>query len=532
MSDSGKSTDQTKPGTGSAAPASGTAGSGAAGSGAVGSGTAEVTGTLDAKAQAAEPADDLATTRHTLKVGRRTLRYTAHAGRLVLREEVYEDGVFTGHTAKAEVSLTAYTLDGAATAGPGARPVTFAFNGGPGSASVWLHLGLLGPRRVVMGDVGALRPPPYELADNAQTLLAESDLVFIDPVSTGYSRAVKGGKTVDYHGYSGDIESIAEVIRLWTSRHERWMSPKFLIGESYGTLRAAALADHLQSRYGMYLNGLMLVSAVLDLASIDFEGQRNDRAHTAYLPLYAAVAHYHGKHPGRTVEEVIAEAEAYAARDYPAALARTGLLTAPERAEVVATVARLSGLSEDYVDRADLRIEHQRFFAELLRDRRLTVGRLDSRFTGPALSPIAEVVEADPSFDAIVGPYAAAMNHYVRAELGYRSDLHYEQISARVHPWSFKEFEGKPIDVSPRLEQALRANPHLRVHVAYGIYDGATPPAAAHDVFARMRLAPEQRERIEHKYYPAGHMMYVHEPSRVQQSADLADFVRRASSST
>ncbi len=407
--------------------------------------------------------------------------------------------------------------------------MTFAFNGGPGSSSVWLHLGLLGPRRVLMGDAGALLPPPYGLADNAETLLAESDLVFLDPVSTGYSRAVKGGKPGPYHGFQGDLESVAEVIRMWVSRHKRWMSPKFLIGESYGTLRAAALADQLQTRYGMYLNGVMLISSVLDLSSLDFEKQRNDRAHAAYLPLYAAVAHYHGLHAGRSLHEVLAEAEEYAARDYPWALARGGRLTATERAEVVATVARLSGLSEDYVDRAELRIEHWRFFGELLRDRRLTVGRLDSRFTGPAADPIAENMDADPSFDAIVGPYAAAMNHYVRAELGFESELHYEQIAERVHPWSYKDFEGRPIDVSPRLERAMRANPHLLVHIAYGTFDGATPPAAAEDVLARMRLTDEQRERIEHRHYPAGHMMYVHEPSRIAQSADLADFVRRAS---
>ncbi len=476
-----------------------------------------------------EPTDELVTTRHTVSVGSGQLSYTAQTGRIVLREEVYDDGAFGGHTAKAEVSLTAYTVDGGATTGAGARPVTFAFNGGPGSASLWLHLGLLGPRRVVMGDVGALVPPPYDLTDNAETLLAHSDLVFIDPVSTGYSRTVKGGKPADYHGYSADVDSVAEVIRLWTSRHQRWLSPKFVLGESYGTLRAAALADHLQSRFGMYLNGIILISPVLDLASLDFEGQRNDRAHAAYLPVYAAVAHYHGKHPGRSLEEVVAQAQAYAARDYPWALARTGLLTADQRAEVVATVARLAGVSEDYVDRADLRIEHWRFFGEVLREQRLTVGRLDGRFTGPAGSAIAEIMDADPAMDAIAGPYAAAMNHYVRAELGYRNDLPYEQISPRVHPWAFKEFEGKPIDVSPRLERAMRANPHLRVHVAYGTYDGATPPAAAEDVFARLRLTAEQRSRIEQHTYPAGHMMYVHEPTRVRQSADLADFVRRAS---
>ena len=474
----------------------------------------------------AEPTDDLVTTTHTLRVGRRTLHYTAVTGRLVLREEVYEDGVFKGFRPKAEVSVTTYVLDGAK---PADRPVTFAFNGGPGSSSVWLHLGLLGPRRVVMGDVGDLLPPPYGLADNAESLLAVSDLVFVDPVSTGYSRAVEGGKPEPYHGFQGDLESVAEVIRLWTARNNRWMSPKFLAGESYGTLRAAALAEHLQGRYGMYLNGVMLISSVLDLSSIDFEKQRNDRAHALYLPTYAAVSHFHGRQGRRGLRALLTEAEAYAARDYPWVLSRGDRLTAAERAEAVTTIARLSGLSEDYVDRADLRIEHLRFFTELLRDQRLVVGRLDSRFTGPAESAIAEMTETDPSYDAIVGPYAAAFNAYVRDELTYRNDLHYEQITSRVHPWSYKEFEGRPVDVSPNLERAMRQNAHLKVHVAYGRYDGATPYFAAEDVVAHLRIPAGLKTNIEHAYYDAGHMMYVHEPSRLQQSADLADFVRRAS---
>jgi len=473
----------------------------------------------------AEPKDDLVTTRHTLRSGRRSLHYTATTGRVVLREEVYEEGTFTGHTAKAEISLTAYTLDDA---DPATRPVTFAFNGGPGSSSVWLHLGLFGPRRVVMGDVGALVPPPYDIVDNAESLLTVSDLVFLDPVSTGYSRAVRGGKPGPYHGYQGDIESVAELIRLWTSRHGRWMSPKVLAGESYGTLRAAALAEHLQNRYGMYLNGLVLISSVLDLSSIDFENQRNDRAHANYLPAYAAVAHYHGRLGRRSLDAVLAEAQEYAARDYPWALSRGSRLTAAERSAAVSTVARLTGLSEDYVDRADLRIEHWRFCGELLRDERRVVGRLDGRFTGPSDRPIAEMMEADSSYDAIVGPYAAAVNHYVRAELDYQSDLHYEQISPRVQPWSYKDFEGRPVDVTPKLERAMRMNPHLRIHVAYGTYDLATPPWAAEDVMAHLRIPDELRANIEYATYPAGHMMYVHEPSRVQQSRHLADFVRRA----
>jgi carboxypeptidase C (cathepsin A) len=476
----------------------------------------------------AEPTDEVVATKHHLRIGRETLDYTATTGRVVLRDEVYEDGRFVGFKAKAEMSLTSYVLDGPDGGADPKRPVTFAFNGGPGSSSVWLHMGLLGPRRVLMGDVGDLRPPPYALADNAETLLAASDLVFIDPVSTGYSRVLEGEKPEPFHGYQGDIESVAELIRIWTSRHRRWMSPKLLAGESYGTLRAAALAEHLQSRHSMFVNGLMLISSVLDVSSIDFDKQRNDRAHALYLPTYAAIAHYHGKHGRKSLKAVLADAEDYASREYPWVLSRGDRLTAKERAQAVRRVASLSGLSEDYVDRADLRIEHWRFFGEVLRDQRRTVGRLDGRFSGPAASAIAEHMDADPSHDAIMGPYAAAYNHYVRDELGYENDLPYEQISRRVQPWSYKDFEGRPVDVTPKLERAMRQNPHLRVHVAYGYYDGATPHFAAEDVLAHLQIPAELRANIEHAYYPAGHMMYVHEPTRVKQSKDLADFVRRA----
>ena len=473
----------------------------------------------------AEPKDDLVVTEHELKVGRTVLRYTATTGRVVLRDEVYEDGKFTGFKAKAEMSMTSYVVEG----GAPDRPVTFAFNGGPGSSSVWLHLGLLGPRRVLMGDAGNLLPPPYELADNTESLLSVSDLVFIDPVSTGYSRVVEGSKPEPFHGYQGDIESVAELIRIWVSRNKRWMSPKFVAGESYGTLRGAALAEHLQSRHGMYLNGLILISSVLDLSSLDFEKQRNDRAHALYLPTYAAIAHYHGKVKRRSLRALVKEAEEYAAGDYPTVLRKGNRLTTKERAAAVRRLASLTGLPEDYVDRADLRIEHWRFFGELLRDERRTVGRLDGRFSGPMASALAENMDADPSIDAISGPYAAAFNHYVREELGFESDLPYEQISRRVDPWSYKDFEGRPVDVTPRLERAMRQNPHLRVHVAYGNYDGATPHFAAEDVVAHLNLPDELRANIEHVYYEAGHMMYVHEPSRVQQSKDLADFVVRSS---
>jgi carboxypeptidase C (cathepsin A) len=475
----------------------------------------------DEKAKAEEPKDDLVVTHHEISIDGEPLRYTVTAGRIVLRKEQVADEAFSGNKATAEVFVVAYTLDDA---DPASRPVTFAFNGGPGSSSVWLHLGLLGPRRVLMGDAGELAPPPYGLGDNPQTLLRHSDLVFIDPVSTGFSRAVSGGKPGEFHGFTGDIESVGEVIRLWTTRGDRWMSPKYLCGESYGTTRAAALARHLQERYGMYLNGLMLVSCYLDGGTAEFN-DGNDDAYVYYLPTYAAIAHYHGLHGDRPLREVLDEAEEYAGRDYVWALGRGARLSAEERASAVARIAELTGLSADYVDRVNLRPEHIRFFTELLRSRRQTVGRIDGRFTGWEADYGKEQWSNDPSIDAITGPYAAALNHYVRGELEYHSDLPYEVLTSRVHPWSYKEFEGAHLYVADKLAAAMRTNPHMRVHVDCGYYDGATPYFAAEHTFAHLAIPAELAANIEFSYFEAGHMMYVHEPSRVEQAGELARFV-------
>jgi carboxypeptidase C (cathepsin A) len=482
-----------------------------------------------AKAPEAPAIDELVVTKHRLTTPDGELAYTASAGRVVLWEEKVEDDVFRGRKARARMSITAYTADDA---DPTTRPVTFAFNGGPGSASVWLHMGLLGPKRVVMGDAGSLASPPYGIADNPESLLAVSDLVFIDPVSTGRSRPVEGEKAKAFHGFTADIESVGEIIRQWVTAEGRWLSPKFLAGESYGTTRAAGLAQHLQEQLGMYLNGLLLISSVLDFSTANFE-RGGDRAHAMYLPFYAATAWQHGFHEGRSLEEVVDEAREYAAREYAWALTRGARLTASERTEAVSTVARLSGLSEAYVDRADLRIEHWRYFGELLRDRGLTVGRLDSRFTGPAASGIAEHMDADPSMDAILGPYAAAYQHYLHHDLGVRDTGPFHVFGLDVHEqWSYKEFENAPVYVIDRLSRAMRQNPHLAVHFAYGWFDGATPFSAAEDSVAHLRIPEALRENLEHRYYEAGHMMYVHEPSRVAQSAHLADFVRRRSGGT
>ncbi|HEX5148717.1 MAG TPA: hypothetical protein VFW02_06525 [Candidatus Limnocylindrales bacterium] len=473
----------------------------------------------------AEPTDDLVERKHSLAIGRKKLSYTTSTGRIVLREEVIEDGKFAGFKPRATVFITAYTLDGAPSR---RRPVTFAFNGGPGSSSVWLHLGLLGPRRVLSGDVDDRVPPPYDVVDNLETLLLHTDLVFIDPVATGFSRAVDGVKPADYHGFTRDIESVGEVIRLWTSRNGRWLSPKFLAGESYGTLRAAGLAAHLQNRHGLYLNGIALVSSVLDLGTIRFT-EGNDVPYVTYLPTYAAVAHYHGKHPGRELREVLAEAEAYAGGDYPRVLARGNRLTPAERRAAVARLARLTGLRREYVDRVNLRIEHVRFFTELLRDQGLAVGRLDARFTAAEPDGGREQFSADPSYSHIQGPYTAAFNQYVREELGYENDLPYEILSGPTNEaWSYKEFEGRSVSVVEQLAGAMRANPALKLHVACGYYDGATPHYGAEHVMAHLPIPAELQGNVELAHYEAGHMMYVHEPSRIRQSADLADFIRRS----
>ncbi|WP_369370547.1 S10 family peptidase [Promicromonospora sp. Populi] len=471
-----------------------------------------------------EPVDDLVTTHHTLHTPDGDLAYTATTGRIVLRQEVVKDEKYDGRKVKAEVSITYYTLDEADVT---QRPVTFSFNGGPGAASVFLHLGLLGPRLVDTGDVGNLTPPPYGLVDNPETLLRVSDLVFIDPVSTGFSRAAEGEQATPFHGFTGDIESVGEVIRLWTSRNDRWMSPKFLIGESYGGTRGAALAQYLQARFGMFLNGVMLVAPALNMETL-YESELSTLPDPLFLPVYAATAHYHGLHGERSLDDVVGEARAYT-DTYRAALARGNRLTGEERAEVVATVARLSGLDEDYVDRANLRLEHTRVYAELLRSRRLVTGRLDTRFTGPADNYIREQMPYDPFMNATTGPYSAALQHYVRGELGYGHDAVYETLSAAVHPWSYKEFEGKAIDVADRLSEAMITNEHLEVYVALGRYDGGCPVEATEYSLDQMQVPASYRERIETRVYPAGHMMYIHRESRLAQSADLTAFVLRAS---
>lgn len=471
------------------------------------------------------PADQLVQTQHTVVINGVEIAYTATAGVIIMKEEAEKDGVSAGEQARAGIFFVAYTRDDVSDASR--RPLTFAFNGGPGSSSVWLHLGLLGPQRVLMTEEGWPLPPPGRLVPNPYSLLDVSDLVFIDPVSTGYSRPVAGESAKQFHDFRKDIESVGDFIRLYPSRYGRWLSPKYLAGESYGTTRAAGLAGYLQERHGLYLNGLMLISAVLHFQTLSFD-YGNDLPYMLFLPAYTATAFYHRRLEPELQRDLIATlraAEAFAFGDYALALLQGDQLDPATFDHIATQLARYTGLSRDYIARSRLRIRDDRFVKELLRDQHRTVGRLDSRFTGSDRDAVGETVELDPSLAAITGPYTAALNHYVREQLGFSSDLPYEILTERVWPWSFNDHQNRYVDVAETLRRAMHRNPALRVHVASGYYDLATPYFATRYTLNHLALDPALRSQISESFYPAGHMMYIQETSLSALKAVLADFV-------
>jgi carboxypeptidase C (cathepsin A) len=474
-----------------------------------------------------EPKDNIIETKHSLVIGGQEIKYTVTAGTMVMKEETSDrEKESEGEKPKATFFFVAYTKDDVPD--KARRPLTFSFNGGPGSSSVWLHLGLLGPRRVVMGDASELLPPPFSLSDNEFSLLDQTDLVFIDPVSTGYSRPVDGQKARDFHGFKKDIESVGDFIRLYTTRYGRWFSPKFLAGESYGTTRSAGLSGYLQERHGLYLNGIILISAVLDFSTLEFE-PGNDLPYILFLPTYAATARYHGKiRTRKPIAKFLAEVEKFAAGDYAAALAQGALLSKRQQTLIAEKLARYTGLSQEYIEQTNLRPVIFRFCKQLLRDRRRTVGRIDSRFLGMDRDAAGEVWESDPSMDAIIGPFTAALYDYVRNELKFESDLPYEIMTGKVWPWSYADHENRYVNVAETLRHAMCVNPHLKVHVANGYYDLATPYFATRYTFNRLGLEKELQGNISMSYYEAGHMMYVHAPSIKRLKGELAWFIQEA----
>lgn len=451
-------------------------------------------------------------TKHSVKIDGKPLNYTVTAGTYLLKAD---DGI-----PLASIFYMAYIKD--AVRDKSRRPLLFSFNGGPGTASLWLHLGVLGPRKVVYDDEGFALQPPYRLEDNEYSILDMADVVFIDPVATGYSRMAPGEDPHMYHGTMEDIESVGEFIRLYVTRNERWDSPKFLIGESYGTVRASGLAEHLQERHLMFLNGVILVS----MTSLNVE-TGGDIGYALIVPHYAATAWYHKKLPSdlqsKNLLDVLGEVEKFAMGEYLLALVQGGYLLQDDRGNIVRKLSRYTGLSADYIERSNLRIDRARFRKELLRDENRTVGRLDSRYKGIDKDGAGERYEYDQAIVDWEGTFAATMNHYVRTELKYETDLVYE-VWGKVRPWK----RDPSVRVGEMLRQAMTKNRYLRVFVAEGYYDAACDYFTAQYVFSHLDLNGELKDRIKFGFYESGHMMYIHKPSLIKMKKDLAEFIRSA----
>lgn len=427
----------------------------------------------------------------------------------------------------AALFLTSYSMTGIDSAAKkAARPILFAFNGGPGSASIWLHLGALGPKRVRINDDGSMPPPPYAVQDNPHSWLAHFDLVFVDPPHTGYSLTASEEARKKMLGVEGDVDALAECIRLHLTRTQRWSSPVYLAGESYGTTRGAALAEKLQS-LGVALAGVILVSCAMDLQTLVFE-ERNDLPFALFLPGFAVVSQYHGKLKGRighSAASARAAAEAFVEEDYLKALHRGARVSTRDKTRLARRMAELTGLRADLIEDHNLRISDQDYFFELMRAEGRQVGRLEARVTGPLAARKSRQWEFDPGIDAIAAPFTMASNAYMSEVLGVQTDQRYEVLSMEVHKsWNWLQGERKGnsyTSTSGALARALRRNPHLRVLVASGYYDLGTPYSATDYSLAQLDLPADVMQRVTHHYYDAGHMMYTRDADVRKLKLDL-----------
>lgn len=454
------------------------------------------------------------TTRNSVMVGGKKIDYTAYTGYLTLQND-------TGK-AIAKMFFTYYKKDGGDAA---KRPLTFTFNGGPGSSSVWLHMGGLGPKRVLLKEDGTASGPPYRYVNNEYTWLEKSDLVFIDPVSTGYSRPAPGENPKQFHGYQEDISSMGAFVRDFLSRYERWGSPKYLAGESYGTTRAAGLSKYLQDYHRIYLNGIFLISSVLNFGTNDYY-VGNDLPRALYIPSYTAAAWYHKKLAPALqadLKKALKESEEFALGAYATALLKGGWLSETEKEAIAEKMSYYTGLSKEYILQSNLRVEENRFYKELRRKDGLTIGRLDARFTGRDIDDVAESNSFDPSFANIDGPFTATMNDYFQKELNFKEEKPYN-IFGNVYPWNYNNVQNKFLNVAESLRDAMSKNPALKVYVGFGYYDFATPYFTAKYDIEHMFLRPEQRKNVKSYFYESGHMYYIHQPSLVQFKKDVDEF--------
>jgi carboxypeptidase C (cathepsin A) len=455
-------------------------------------------------------------TKHSIELGGKTLNYTATVAQMPLHD--------AGGDTEAHIFYVAYTLDGADAA---KRPLTFAFNGGPGSASLWVHMGGMGPRSPKLLPNGSMPPPPYQLSDNPNTWLDTTDLVFIDPVGTGYSRAKNADVAHRMNSVMGDLQSVGEFIRMYLMRTNRQLSPLYLAGESYGTFRAAGLAGYLIDR-GIAFNGVALISTTLNLETI--WSRADDLVFALEFPTYAADAWYHKKVAAdlqkKDLRSFLKDAENFAMGEYSTALNKGDELPAAGRKAIVEKIARFSGLEPRYIDESNLRFDVGHFTRSLLREKHQTIGRLDGRLTGPSSMDTGETSEFDPSNTLIAPPFSAAFTNYVRNELGYKTDLFYH-VSGGIMTWDWGVQNGFA-ESSTLLRNAFAKNPYMKVMVAASYYDLATPYFAAQYTFNHMGLNAEMHKNITWNYYQAGHMMYIDSDSRAKLKKDMADFIKSA----
>jgi carboxypeptidase C (cathepsin A) len=462
-------------------------------------------------------------TQHSIRIDGEQVDYTATAGWLILKNDKEEPTARFGYTA--------YTRDGVTE--PARRPILFAFNGGPGSSSIWLHMGILGPQRVVITDQGFTPPPPSERVDNAYSIIDVTDLVMVDPVGTGFSKPLGEAKGEDFWGVDQDIRSVGAFIKRFVTENERWASPKYILGESYGGIRAAGLVWHMQSQHGMNFNGVIVVSPFMNMGS-GVDGANIDMPHILYLSTLAATAWYHDAIPDKPadLEAFVDEVDRFAYEEYAPALMKGFTIGSEEKRAVAEKLAAYTGTSPDYWLKADLRVSHHQFLQELQRDERLITGRIDSRFIGPAVNPLAEGMDYDPFFPAVGPAFTAAFMDYLHSKLKFGKEETYA-VTAFDVDWDWEHRSPSSggwavpwADVRPDLSMALTMNPGLHLLVQQGFYDLATPRLATKHDIDHLDIPAEARERIRMEYYEAGHMMYLHEPSMQKFRDDLAGFIR------
>lgn len=460
-------------------------------------------------------------THHQITVDGKTLKYTATAGRLPIKRG---DGKI-----EAEMFFVAYTVEGQEAS---KRPLTFAFNGGPGSSSIWLHMGALGPRRAVLNPEGFLLPAPYHLEDNPFTLIDKSDVVLVDAIGTGFSRAETAEVMKKFWGIKGDIEAFSEFIRMYISRYERWNSPLFLLGESYGTTRSAGIAGKLAEDDGISFNGITLLSTVLNFQSLA-DTKTNDQPYIFLIPTFTGIAGYHHKLPPdlqQDVNKAREQAEQWAANDYAQALAKGDALSPEDRQKTIEQMSRFTGLTKEVIDEANLRIDVAKFTHYLLIDQKLRVGRYDGRYTGPDPDGVLDTPFYDPTNANILPPFTSVFNNYVRTELGYKTDMPYYVFArnAGVQKWEWgSSIEGFP-DTATALRHAIVRNPYLKVLVMEGYYDLATPYYAVNYTMDHLELMPKYRTQITYATYNSGHMVYLPMDGLKKMKNDEAGFIEKA----